>query len=126
MALASEVKQEVIGKHKRHKSDSGSPEVQIALLSQRLRLLLGGLLLDVSAHVLQAVQANSDSEAAIPCILRALRGLRRLPALPARSAFGADRVGPLSPHWQSLCNQAEHIAHYGIQRESLSTGPVGR
>jgi small subunit ribosomal protein S15 len=39
MALASEVKQEVIGKHKRHKSDSGSPEVQIALLSQRLRLL---------------------------------------------------------------------------------------
>ncbi len=39
MALASEVKQEVITQHKRHKSDSGSPEVQIALLSQRLRLL---------------------------------------------------------------------------------------
>jgi len=39
MALAVEQKSEVIGKYKIHKSDSGSPEVQIALLSQRLSQL---------------------------------------------------------------------------------------
>lgn len=36
MALASEAKQQVIVKFKRHKSDSGSPEVQVAILSQRI------------------------------------------------------------------------------------------
>ena len=36
MALAVEQKSEVIGKYRVHKSDSGSPEVQVALLSQRL------------------------------------------------------------------------------------------
>ena len=36
MALAVELKSEVIGKYRVHKSDSGSPEVQVALLSQRI------------------------------------------------------------------------------------------
>jgi small subunit ribosomal protein S15 len=36
MALASEVKQQVIAKYKTHKSDSGSPEVQVAILSTRI------------------------------------------------------------------------------------------
>jgi small subunit ribosomal protein S15 len=36
MALAAEVKTDVIGKYRRHKSDVGSSEVQIALLSQRI------------------------------------------------------------------------------------------
>jgi small subunit ribosomal protein S15 len=36
MALAVEKKSEVIGKYRTHKSDSGSPEVQVALLSQRI------------------------------------------------------------------------------------------
>jgi small subunit ribosomal protein S15 len=39
MALAVEQKSEIIGKYKIHKSDSGSPEVQVALLSQRISLL---------------------------------------------------------------------------------------
>lgn len=39
MALASEVKQQVIAKYKKHKTDSGSPEVQVAILSQRLKQL---------------------------------------------------------------------------------------
>ncbi|HVT91555.1 MAG TPA: 30S ribosomal protein S15 [Bryobacteraceae bacterium] len=39
MALASEVKQQVITKYKKHKTDSGSPEVQVAILSQRLKQL---------------------------------------------------------------------------------------
>ena len=36
MALAAEVKQQVISKFKTHKSDSGSPEGQVALLSPRI------------------------------------------------------------------------------------------
>ena len=36
MALAVEQKSEVISRYKIHKSDSGSPEVQVALLSQRI------------------------------------------------------------------------------------------
>ncbi len=36
MALAVEEKSQVIGKYQIHKTDSGSPEVQVALLSQRI------------------------------------------------------------------------------------------
>ena len=39
MALAIEQKSQVIQKYRVHKSDSGSPEVQIALLSQRISQL---------------------------------------------------------------------------------------
>jgi small subunit ribosomal protein S15 len=39
MALAAEVRQRVIKRYQTHKSDSGSPEVQIALLSQKISQL---------------------------------------------------------------------------------------
>ena len=39
MALAVEQKSEIINKYRVHKSDSGSPEVQIALLSQSISQL---------------------------------------------------------------------------------------
>ncbi|MFY9726946.1 MAG: 30S ribosomal protein S15 [Bryobacteraceae bacterium] len=39
MALAVEAKRQVLSTNQRHKTDTGSPEVQIALLSQRLTLL---------------------------------------------------------------------------------------
>ena len=39
MALAVDVKRQVLNKNQRHKSDTGSPEVQIALLSERIGLL---------------------------------------------------------------------------------------
>ena len=39
MALAVEQKSQTISKYRIHKSDSGSPEVQVALLSQRILLL---------------------------------------------------------------------------------------
>ena len=39
MALAIEAKRQVLSTNQRHKADTGSPEVQIALLSQRLTLL---------------------------------------------------------------------------------------
>jgi small subunit ribosomal protein S15 len=39
MALAADVKKEVITKYRSHKTDTGSPEVQVAILSQRILLL---------------------------------------------------------------------------------------
>ena len=39
MALAADVKTEVIQKYRRHKGDTGSSEVQIAVLSQRISQL---------------------------------------------------------------------------------------
>lgn len=39
MTLATEAKQEIIGKHARHESDTGSPQVQIALLTTRISQL---------------------------------------------------------------------------------------
>lgn len=39
MPITLEQRQEVVGEHKRHESDTGSPEVQIALLSQRIARL---------------------------------------------------------------------------------------
>ena len=38
--LAKEEKEKVIKKHKLHETDTGSPEVQIALLSEEIRRLL--------------------------------------------------------------------------------------
>jgi len=39
MALAIDVKKQVIGKYRTHKSDTGSPEVQVAILSERIAQL---------------------------------------------------------------------------------------
>ena len=39
MALVAEAKQQVIKQYRTHKSDSGSPEVQVALLSHRIQQL---------------------------------------------------------------------------------------
>ena len=43
MSLTTEVKREIVVKHGRTESDTGSPEVQIALLSRRIN--------DLTAHV---------------------------------------------------------------------------
>ena len=39
MALAIEAKQQILSSNQRHKTDTGSPEVQIALLSKRISML---------------------------------------------------------------------------------------
>jgi small subunit ribosomal protein S15 len=41
MALQKDLKKEVIEKHRMHNLDSGSPEVQIALLTERINVLTG-------------------------------------------------------------------------------------
>ncbi len=39
MALTREAKTEVVRRHRRHESDTGSPEVQIAILTNRIAYL---------------------------------------------------------------------------------------
>jgi small subunit ribosomal protein S15 len=41
MSFEPEQKREIIEKHKTHNSDTGSPEVQIALLTERITYLTG-------------------------------------------------------------------------------------
>ncbi len=41
MALAADVKSRVIGQFRVHKKDTGSPEVQIAVLTERIKGLTG-------------------------------------------------------------------------------------
>jgi len=39
MTLTKEAKLDIVGKHGRHEGDTGSPEVQIALLTERIKSL---------------------------------------------------------------------------------------
>ena len=39
MALVQEKKQELVSKYKRHEKDTGSPEVQVALITERIAYL---------------------------------------------------------------------------------------
>ena len=50
MALAVEQKSQIIGKYRIHKSDSGSPEVQVAILSQRISQLTNHLKTHLKDH----------------------------------------------------------------------------
>ncbi len=43
MTLPKATKTQIMERHKRHESDTGSPEVQIALLTERINLLTGHL-----------------------------------------------------------------------------------
>ncbi len=50
MALTSQQKTEVLGQHRRHEQDSGSAEVQIALLTTRITQLTEHLKLHKKDH----------------------------------------------------------------------------
>ncbi len=41
MSVTTEKKTEIMGKFKRHEADTGSPEVQVALLTERINQLTG-------------------------------------------------------------------------------------
>ncbi len=39
MSITAERKKELVGEHQHHESDTGSPEVQVALLTERIKTL---------------------------------------------------------------------------------------
>lgn len=50
MTITAEVKAEVIHKYRSHERDTGSPEVQIALLTSRIQELTGHLKANIKDH----------------------------------------------------------------------------
>lgn len=50
MSLAKEQKTQVIGKYRTHEKDTGSPEVQVALLTERINGLTGHFQSHVKDH----------------------------------------------------------------------------
>jgi small subunit ribosomal protein S15 len=50
MALTTDKKQEVISKHKIHENDTGSPEVQVAILTVRINTLTEHLKIHKGDH----------------------------------------------------------------------------
>ena len=50
MPLAAEARQELVQSHRRHETDTGSPEVQIALLSARINYLTDHFKVHVKDH----------------------------------------------------------------------------
>lgn len=50
MALTTEHKQDVISKHKIHENDTGSPEVQVAILTVRINTLTAHLKIHKGDH----------------------------------------------------------------------------
>lgn len=50
MSLNPEVKNELIAKYRRHESDTGSPEVQIAILTERINQLTNHLVANKKDH----------------------------------------------------------------------------
>ncbi len=75
MALDKEVKQEIIENYKRHGEDTGSPEVQIAILSKRITQLTDHL------------RANSHDESSRRGLLKLVGRRRRLLAYLRRKDY---------------------------------------
>ncbi len=50
MGLTNEVKREIVGQYGRSESDTGSPEVQIALLTRRINDLTGHVQIHAKDH----------------------------------------------------------------------------
>lgn len=70
MAQTAERRQEIIEEHRRHEEDTGSPEVQIALLTDRIR--------DLTEHLKQEPQDHSSRQGLMTMVSRRRRLLNYL------------------------------------------------
>lgn len=76
MSLNKEIKQQVISDYHRHDSDTGSPEVQIAIMTKRITQLTDHL------------RTNNHDESSRRGLLRLVGQRRRLLAYLRRSDYG--------------------------------------
>ncbi|MBP7227730.1 MAG: 30S ribosomal protein S15 [Longilinea sp.] len=86
MPLAKEVKTQLIENYHRHESDTGSPEVQIAILTKRIEQL--------TTHL----RSNKHDESSRRGLLKLVGQRRRLLAYLRRTDYGrfvalAERLG---------------------------------
>ena len=75
MALDKEVKEEIIQEYKRHGDDTGSPEVQIAILTKRIK--------DLTDHL----RTNKHDESSRRGLLKRVGRRRRLLAYLRRKDY---------------------------------------
>ncbi len=75
MALEKEVKEEIIQEYKRHGDDTGSPEVQIAILSKRI------------AQLTDHLRVNKHDESSRRGLLKLVGRRRRLLAYLRRKDY---------------------------------------
>ena len=83
MALAKEAKINIIGQYKAHESDTGSPEVQVALLTRRIN--------DLTEHFKTHVKDNHSRRGLLKLVSqrrRLLDYLRRKDAERYREVIG--------------------------------------
>jgi small subunit ribosomal protein S15 len=83
VALAKEAKTNIIGQYKVHESDTGSPEVQVALLTQRIN--------DLTEHFKTHVKDNHSRRGLLKLVSqrrRLLDYLRRKDAERYREVIG--------------------------------------
>lgn len=76
MSLNKEIKQQVITDYHRHDSDTGSPEVQIAIMTKRI------------AQLTDHLRTNNHDESSRRGLLRLVGQRRRLLAYLRRSDYG--------------------------------------
>ncbi len=76
MPLDLESKSEIIGKYKLHETDSGSPEVQIALLTERINVL--------TEHLKQNKKDHSSRRGLLKMVGRRRKLLNYLTQVDAR------------------------------------------
>jgi len=76
MSLTKEAKTELIGEYHRHETDTGSPEVQIAILTKRI--------LQLTDHL----RANTHDESSRRGLLKLVGRRRRLLAYLRRKEYG--------------------------------------
>jgi small subunit ribosomal protein S15 len=76
MSLTKEEKEKIINEYKRHEGDTGSPEVQIAMMTKRI--------LDLTDHL----RTNKHDESSRRGLLILVGHRRRLLAYLRRSDFG--------------------------------------
>jgi small subunit ribosomal protein S15 len=93
MALAADVKNETIGKYRVHKTDTGSPEVQIALLSQRIA--------ELTEHFKTHKKDHHSRRGLLSMVARRRRLLKSIRRLKLGSQEFARVSDPLSdaPWW---------------------------
>lgn len=70
MAMLAERKQEILGQYRQHDSDTGSPEVQIALLTERIT--------DLTEHLKTHNKDHSSRRGLLKLVSRRTRLLRYL------------------------------------------------
>jgi small subunit ribosomal protein S15 len=75
MGLVKEVKAQLIQEYHRHESDTGSPEVQIAILTKRI------------AYLTEHLRANKHDESSRRGLLKMVGQRRRLLAYVRRSDY---------------------------------------